>query len=792
MLRALREGAGLSQEELAERAGLSPHAISALERGTRTRPYPHTLRSLAAALHLDESQRAALLGAVAPRSARSSTDAVAARAPRALPAPATPLIGRDDDVARVADLLRTSRLVTLSGPGGVGKTRLVLAVAAGVRERYTDGVRLVELASLLEVDQVLPAVADAVGVVRDPARPVAEDLVDSLRGQDLLLVLDNAEHLLEVAPDVAALVEAVPDLTVLTTSRAPLRVRGETEYAVEPLAVHDLPDGTPSPAARLLLDRAQRVSPGWGSEPREAAAVAATCQRLAGLPLALELAAARARLLDPTSLLDRLDTALEAGPRDLPPRQRTMRATLDWSYGLLDAPGRRLLRLMGVFVGGTTLSDLESVAARCAVGGAELVTHLEVLVEHSLVISEPAARLRLLEPVAQYARDLLEDAGEWEEAARAHAAHYLLVAEANHSSYRDGGQVLALTRMDLEHANLNAAAERSMAAGDVETPARMAWELWLYWWLRGNHDHGRRFTETALVHAAALPDDVHARAALAAATMAFAMDDVPAAAEWWVVAREHAGDDPSILSNAIAGEGLAALVAGDLDTARDCFERAMRHAEAGGPEVQWTWGLAHVWLGTVALLEGDADEAVRLVEAGLESARSREDRLSSYIALYNLFQVELGRGDHVAARRHLEESTRLSLETGDQANLAYLLDAGAVLAAATGQHARVPLLLGAAQAIREALGSRGYGYYRPDPATIDAAAADARAHLGTDRYDDALDTGRGLSPADAAAMLAHLSDAGPAHLSYTCHCPWCATALASRVVPRHAPCRATT
>ncbi|HSU00948.1 MAG TPA: helix-turn-helix domain-containing protein [Nocardioides sp.] len=753
VLRGFREAAGLSQEELAARAALSPHAISALERGTRTRPYPHTLRALAVALDLDEDQRAALLGSVPPRAARPSPEAAPARSTRGLPAPATPLIGRDDDVARVADLLRTSRLVTLSGPGGVGKTRLVLATAAAVQERYADGVRLVELAPLLEVDQVLPAVAEAVGAVRDPGRPVTDDIVDRLRGQDLLLVLDNAEHLLDAAPDVAALVEAVPDLTVLTTSRAPLRVRGETEYAVEPLDVHDLPDGSPSPAARLLLDRAQRVSPGWGSEPEDAAAVAATCQRLAGLPLALELAAARARLLDPQSLLTRLDTALEAGPRDLPPRQRTMRATLDWSHGLLDEPSRRLLRLMGVFVGGTTLADLESVAAACGIDRADLVVDLEVLVEHSLVVAEPSGRLRLLEPVAQYARDLLHDAGEWEQAAGAHAAHYLGVAEANHSSYRDGGQVAALTRIDLEHANLTAAAERSLALGDTETPARLAWELWLYWWLRGDHDHGRRFSETALQHSADLPDEVHARAALAAATMAFAMDDVAAAGTWWVRSHEHAGDDPSILSNAVAGEGLVALVAGDLPLARERFEEAMHHAAAGGPEVQWTWGLTHVWLGTVALLEGDPDEAVRLIEAGLESARSREDRLSSYIALYNLFQVELGRGDHVAARRHLEESTRLSLETGDQANLAYLLDAGAVLAAATGQHARVPLLLGAAQSIREALGSRGYGYYRPDPATITAAADDARTHLGGDRYDDALDTGRGLSVPDAAAML---------------------------------------
>ena len=162
------------------------------------------------------------------------------------------------------------------------------------------------------------------------------------------------------------------------------------------------------------------------------------------------------------------------------------------------------------------------------------------------------------------------------------------------------------------------------------------------------------------------------------------------------------------------------------------------------PRSEWTWALAHIWLGTVALLEGDADEAVRLIEVGLASAERRGDRLTSYIALYNLFQVELGRGDHDAARRHLEDGTRLSLETGDQANLAYLLDAGAVLAAASGQHARVPLLLGAAQAIREAQGARGYGYYRPDPDAIRAAADDARARSGADRYDDALDTGRGL------------------------------------------------
>jgi tetratricopeptide (TPR) repeat protein len=408
---------------------------------------------------------------------------------------------------------------------------------------------------------------------------------------------------------------------------------------------------------------------------------------------------------------------------------------------------------MGVFVGGATLADLEAIAVRAGVEPHEVVTTLESLVEHSLVVAEASGRLRLLEPVAQYARDLLDEADEWTAAAAIHAAHYLAVAEAHSSSYRDGGQVAGLSRIDLEHPNLTAAAERALAVGDAETPARLAWELWLYWWLRGHHDHGRRFAETVLTRSGELTDEVHARAALAAATMAFAMDDVAAAAVWWERAHQQAGTVPEILANSIAGEGLVALVDGDLSGASAQFREAMVHAEAGGPPVEWTWALCHIWLGTVALLEGDPDEAVRMIEAGLASAHRRGDRLTSYIALYNLFQVELGRGDHDAARSHLREGTRLSLETGDQANLAYLLDAGAVLAAAADQHARVPLLLGAAQAIREALGSHGYGYYRPDPVAIEAAATDARSHLGTDRYDDALDTGRGLSTADAAAML---------------------------------------
>jgi predicted ATPase len=751
-LRRLREGAGLSQEELAERAGLSSHAVSALERGTRTRPYPHTVRALADALGAGDHERAALIAAVPARGRAARTaaaDAVPTVRSRELPVPTTELLGRERELDRACGLVRTRRLVTLTGTGGVGKTRLALAVAATVRDLFADGVAWVELAPLLDADGVLPAVADAFDAPRVSGADPVETLVERLRDQETLLVLDNLEHLLEAAPRIAALIEAVPGLTVLVTSRAPLRVRGETELPVEPLG---LPGQTEDPpAVRLLLERAGAVSPGWGTAPGDTGAVEAICLRLAGIPLALEIAAARSRVLDPATLLDRLDDALLAGARDLPERQRTMRATLDWSYGLLAEEERVLLRLLSVFVGGFRLDDVEGVVARAGILAPERVLPLlEGLAEQSLLVTTDG-RSRLLEPVAQYARTRLDEAGEWPAAASAHAAHFLDLVETTAPRYRDGGQVAALARIDLEHPNVTAALERLVVDGDHAEIGRFGWALWMYWWLRGHHTHGRRLVEPSLHHP--LPPDVRPRAELAAATMCFAMDDVPAARRWWQAAEAHSGADPVAAANAVAGVGLSALAVGDLAEARDCFERAVPLGTAGGADGDWTVALAHVWLGTVDLLEGDPDAAVGHIEQGLASARRRGDRLSAYIALYNLPQVELGRGRHGEARRHLDEGMRLSLETGDLSNLAYLLDAMAVLEAAEGTHARVPILLGAAQGIRETAGARGYGYYRPDPAVIAAAADEARRHLGADRYDDALDHGRGLPPEDVVGRV---------------------------------------
>lgn len=759
-LRVLREAAGLSQEELAERAGLSSHAISALERGTRTRPYPHTLRALCDALGADADARAGLVAAV-PARTRSRTRPGDSATPRSLPVPATALVGRDHDVARVKDLIGEQRVVTLTGMGGIGKTRLALAAGIAAQNRFTGGVAYVELAPLRAADEVLPAIADAVGAPISAGSDPASAVVERLGDRRTLLMLDNVEHLLEVAPRVAALIEAAPGLTVLATSRAPLRIRGEMEVKVEPLEVPCDGDDVESPAVQLLLERARAVRPGWGTDARDRPAVAALCVRMAGIPLALELAAAGARLLEPDELLDRLDVALLAGARDLPERQRSLRATLDWSYGLLTVAEQRLLRLLSVFVGGFRLEDVEGVVVVAGgLEGTETLEALEGLVEQSLVLSTAGdiggSRHRMLEPVARYARDRLTEAGEWQGAAAAHAEHFRTVAEELAPRYRDDGQVDALGRVDLEHPNLTAAIERSLAAEDATTAARLTWALWMYWWLRGHLTLGRRLAERVLDHD--LPRGVLPHAELAAATMAFALDDVAGAQRWWSSALAHAEDDPVTRANAVAGEGLVALARGDLLTAAERFELARPIAELGGAEGEWTRALTLIWSGTVRLLEGDPDGAVTHIEQGLASARVRGDRLTAYIALYNLSQVEMNRGDHARAREHLKEGLRLSGQTGDLANLAYLIDATAVLEATRGIHARVPLLLGAAQAIRENIGSQGYGYYRPDPAATQRAAREARQRLGPERYDDAVDLGRRLSPEDASDLALEAGD----------------------------------
>jgi predicted ATPase len=436
-----------------------------------------------------------------------------------------------------------------------------------------------------------------------------------LRGKRMLLVLDNFEHVLEAAPEVAGLMESCPGLTLLSTSRAPLRVRGEQEYPVPPLA---LPRSSPlpgaeevlgSPSGRLFAERARAALPVFRVTGENAGAVAAICHRLAGLPLALELAAAGSRYLSPRALLSRLDRALSAGwARDLPERQRTMRATLDWSHGLLSAPERVLFRRLSAFVSGFALEAAEKVSASEGAADAdEVLGLLGRLVEQSLVTVSvcDGVRYGMLEPVRQYAWEKLKESGEAEEVKRRHALHYLALAERAEPLIKGRDQVEWLDRLEAENGNLLAAIRWSLEAGETQTAARFGWALRMYWVMRARQSEGRLLMEGAVGRDGGdLPARTRAKALYALAVCVYG-----------------SGDDERLM--AVADEGAA------------LFRRAGdRHGEAHALGMK----------GFALLKVGNLDRATGILGEALAILREHEDAWGSAQVLNHLAVVPLRRG----------------------------------------------------------------------------------------------------------------------------------------------------
>jgi len=491
LLRRYRVAANLSQEALAVRAGLSLPAVNALERGTRRAPRLETVRLLAAALHLSEREGSAFTAAAH----RHLTAAIPPTPPHNLPTALTPLIGRERDVAAAVALLRPGqvRLVTLTGPPGVGKTRVGLDVAAKLLHHFADGVFVVALPSLRE-PRLLPAyVAQALGLDDASVQPAVEPLVSALRAhlktKRMLLVLDNFEQVVAAAPLLTDLLEGCPHLAMLVTSRAPLRVRGEREMPVEPLALPPadalpVPDALARyPSVALFVQRAQAVRPSFALTSTNAPAVAAICTQLDGLPLAIELAAARVKLLRPQELLPRLERQLDVlrdGPRDLPARQRTLRDAIAWSYDLLDDSEQLLLRQLAVFVGDATL---EAVSAVAGANGSDVVEGLAALVDQSLVQPREGAegntRVALLEAVRAYGLEQLVGRGELAAVRQRHAAYYVALAE--RATPEMAGQ------LQREHDNLVATVHWARASGEAAVGVRVARAQGDFWAEQG-HD----------------------------------------------------------------------------------------------------------------------------------------------------------------------------------------------------------------------------------------------------------------------------------------------------------------
>jgi predicted ATPase/DNA-binding CsgD family transcriptional regulator len=696
-------------------------------------------------------------------------------ADRFLPAPLTAFVGRERELAGLRAFLarRDVRLLTVTGPGGVGKTRLAIEAAREIADGFASGVRFVPLGSLGSPDLVLPTIARTLGIGESRPGGILRDLTEQLASTELLLVLDNFEQVLAAGPDLVPLLADCPALKLLVTSRAALRISGEHEFTVPPLPL-PVEDETwtfeqiaASDAVRLFVERAEAVHTGFRLTPANAWDAAEICRRLDGLPLAIELAAARVKVFPPHALLARLERRLPlltGGPREAPARLRTMRDAIVWSHDLLDAGEQHLFRRLAVFVGGFTLDAAIDVAGDGALPEEAVVEGISSLVDKSLLhpaASDDAAnddlgepRFSMLETVREFALDELARCGAEDAVRRAHAEYFRALAERAEPELRGAGQVAWIARLETELPNLRAVLDWSLAGGDVETGLRLAGALYWFWFLRNHVAEGRAWFDRARATGRE-PAAAAGKAALGAAVLAWRAAEYATAKNYAEEALERfaACDDRWGVAVVVHWQGhLAEDLEHDGDRSIAILADSLAQFEAIGD----AWGVAfsqrclgRAWMG----IKGDYDRATSLLTPALATFRRLGDGWNIGVTLHKLGDNAREVGNWPEAIAAYQESLAHHWTQRDPLGVADALLRLAQILVALGDVELAARFFGCAEAQRERTGTM---VFEPARLGYEQAVAAARAALGDDPFQAAWDVGRSLPLADAIEMAANL------------------------------------
>jgi predicted ATPase/DNA-binding XRE family transcriptional regulator len=760
LIRDRRTSSRLTQEELAERAGISVRTVSDIERGLRRSVYKDTARRLADALSVADSDKENFLSVALGR-----MDASEGRFPLnsrresskcgQIFIPPTGLVGREREMEILLAAFRNPgiRVITLTGPGGIGKTRLAEEAAIAGQSIFPDGVCFVGLSAAESPSRAMSRVAEAVGIT-EPDEPRVADIARYLGSGTVLLVLDTFEHLLDAAASVADLVSLCERLVLLITSREPLRIRGEHVVAVPPLELplKDSTDLSFWASGQLLLERARAAGVQLLMDDESAVLLGDICRRLEGLPLALELAAPRIRHLPLAQLRDQLDSRLSVlirGGIDLPQRHRTMRATIGWSYDLLDAEERSMFRALSVFEGGWALEAVDDVIG---VPERAALDTLSALVDKSLVVLTSSGsrfqRYSMMDVIAEFAAEQRDRCGETADLVYRHARYFLSVAEGAEETVGTSVQEETYLELLADHDNLRAALRRSFADGDPQIGLRLAASLWQFWRAVGYLSEGRSWLEQALSVDA--PASWRAGALWGASWLAFQQDDLTAARKYSNELLAVTLDDQTSLvrRHALTVHAMILMAEGEYEAALAPLERCVGISESS--ESSWFVATSQLNLALALLHLRQLERAASLLNDALELyERIGDQRFVSRARTY-LGHLALLKGSVVPAGDLFRRSLRSSMEISDEDGMAVALEGSAAVSAASGSMEAAVVLLGVGSHVREQAMSKTLAFERP---LIDRWLDQARDTLRDEAWTGFLNKGRAMEIDEALAIL---------------------------------------